>query len=306
MFFTVFNNLVTLLICMIAGFIAKKARLIDDRLSKGLSDLLFSITLPATILVSMQKPFSKEILGDSLLVFTVSGLIYLSGALIGFILAKLFRAKPNEKGIWIFALTFPNVGYMGFPVTEAIFGKDIIFFTSMANMAFNLLVFSIGVLFISQGGKNAEKLNLRAILNLPILTTFLGLVFFVCSVRLPSSVLNAFSMLGNMTTPLSMIIIGSILAKIKLGSVFKGAQSYLIAVFRLVLIPLASFYLCKPLFKNQTHLALVIILASMPVAAVTAIFAAKYEADEVLASQIVFITTVFSMFTIPLLSQLIL
>ncbi len=305
MFWIVFNNLVTLFICMAVGFIAKKVKLIDDRLSKGLSDLLVNITLPATIIVSMQKPFSTEIMGESLIVLFVSAIIYLSGAAIGFLLIKLLKPGFSERGVWYFALMFPNVGYMGFPVSEAIFGKEITFYTSIANMSFNFLVFTLGIIFISKSSKTAQKMNLKAIVfNIPIITTFLGLSFFALSIKVPASVLNAFSMLGNMTTPLSMIIIGAVLAKNKLNTVFKGWKMYVITAFRLIIIPISFFFLLRMFISNQTILNLVIILACMPAAALTAIFAAKYDANELLASQIVFITTLLCLITIPLISLL--
>ncbi len=307
MFFIVFNNLSVLFICMLLGFLAKKFRLFDDSVTKSLSDFLVNITLPSTILISMQKPFSVELLRESVLVLFVSAFIYLSGAVFGYLLIKVFKARPEESGIWIFALVFPNVGYMGFPVSEAVFGKEITFLTSMANMSFNLLVFTVGTMFICMGSGKKQQTNLSSLIfNLPILATLVGIVCFIFSLSFPKPVYNAINMFGSMTTPLSMFIIGIILARINLRTVLSGYKMYIVSAFRLIIIPLLFFYALKPFIQNKTVLGLLILLSCMPAAALTAILAARHNADELFASKLVFITTVFSMITVPLLSVIIL
>ncbi|MGI6189627.1 MAG: AEC family transporter, partial [Caldicoprobacteraceae bacterium] len=112
---------------------------------------------------------------------------------------------------------------------------------------------------------------------------------------------NAASMVGSMTSPLSMLIVGALLANLPFKEMFRGFPVYLGSFVRLIAMPLLFYLILKPFSIPADILNISVILTAMPAAVNTVIFAEKYGGDSELASRIVGISTVLSVMTIPLI-----
>jgi predicted permease len=302
-FNTMVSSLVSLLICLTAGFICRKNGILSDSVNSGLSNLLLNVTLPCTIIINLIRPFSRNLLLEGLLVLLISTLANYAGVFIGFLLTKFLKSSSSEKAVLVFAVAFGNVGYMGFPIIDAIYGQDGMFFAAMVSISFNVMTNTHGVRMFLKS-QQASSFEVRQIFTNPaLIATLMGMIFFLTSFTLPRPVLNGMGLLASMTTPLSMLIIGSLLAKSDIRKIYNDFKVYPAALLRLVVIPILVLA-CKPLIHNQIMLAVLVILAGMPSATLLAIFAERYGTNAEQASKIVFITTVFSLFTIPLLSIL--
>jgi predicted permease len=177
----------------------------------------------------------------------------------------------------------------------------------MANAAFNLLVFTVGIrLFTANSGEKGTAVPAwRMIaLNPALLATLAGFICFVTGFRLPSPVHTCAEMLGGMTSPISMLLVGSILAKSRLRTLFTDIRTLPIIALRLGLIPLAAFFVLRPFITNDMMLGVIVVLAAMPVAAITVIFAEQYKGDTARASRLVALSTVVCVATLPLISML--
>lgn len=311
MFNAFVNSLISLLFCMLVGFICRKIKLLDDTLIAGLTKLLVKVTLPCTVFISLMRPFSRTLLLESVATFFLSGLIYLGGGLLGVLLARLMKANPTEKRVWIFALIFANVGYMGFPVSQAVFGDTGLIYTSMANASFNFLAFTIGVrLFNPKEPGQTDALpgglsGWRMIaFNPALIATLAGFICFVTGFRFPTPILNGASMIGGMTTPVSMLLVGAILAKNKLRSLFADFKILPVIAVRLAVVPLVAFAVLRPWVANPMMLGVIVMLSAMPVASLTAIFAEQYRGDTALASKLVALSTLLCVVTVPFISLL--
>ena len=301
MFTLALKNISVLVICMAMGFIAKKGKIIDEKGIPLLSAILVNITLPCLMLMSMQREFEISLLRVSAVVIAITIMLHMGEWVIAFLVTKLLRADEDESVIWTFSLIFANMSYMGIPVIESMYGQEALFYTSMINMVFNIFVFTLGIKLMQKNG----KVNIKAIfMNKPIIATLLGFLMFVFSIRLPETLGKSLSMMGSMTTPLSMLIIGAILAGNDLKTVFSGWKIYAVTFFRLLVIPLLLLVILKPFIKDPMLIVVLVMLSAMPVAAITAIFAAEYNRRPVLASKMVFISTVLSVFTIPVVAKI--
>jgi hypothetical protein len=300
-FSTFLNSLTALVLCMAAGFAGYKGRVFDDRLVGGLTTLLIALTLPCTIFASMLRPFSRVLLAESAATFFLAGAVFLAGGALAVLLARLLKADPGERRVWQFGLIFANVGYMGFPVCYAIFGEAGMMYVSMANAAFNVLLFTVGVKMFC--GKRAErdKPAWRVILLSPaIVAVGLGFVCFVTGLRPPKPAIDAVGMLGGMTAPISMLLVGCILAKGRLRDVVNDWRVYPLMVARLLVIPLAAYAVLRLFVPNPVMLQVLVVLAAMPVAAISAIFAEKYQQDTALAGRLVVLSTGLCVVSVPL------
>ena len=310
MFSIVLSNLISLCLLMLAGFILRKIRVITDEVNTGLSSILLKVALPCTIIMSMQREFSMEMLAEGGVVFLVALAMHFIAIPIGLLLTRLGRVPMTQRGIWLFALSFGNVAYMGYPVITAIFGDAALFYVAMNNVAFNLLFPTLGYAIVVYGMPKAEPqekadvktLAKRLATNEALIATVVGLALFVTSTRLPAPVGSALTMAGSLTTPVSMMIIGGLLAKNSFKLVFGDFRIYLLAAVRLLAVPLTLWLILRLFVQNPLMLGVMVYLAAMPAGAVLGIVSVQKKADSFAASKVVFMTTVLSLLTIPLIS----
>lgn len=303
MFLTFVSSLTTLAVCIAIGYTGRKAGVLNDQLNSGMSTVLVKIALPCTVFISMMRPFSRTLLMESLATLLISTLVYLSGYIIGMALARIMGASEDEKRVWQFSLVFANVGYMGFPVIHAVFGYEGMIYTSMANASFQVLAFSLGIYLFKKNGDDEVKIDLRSIaLNPALLITFVAFIFFVTGLRLPSVVENGIELVSGMTVPLSMLLVGAILAKSRPLHLVNDPKVLPVIFMRLLGIPLTTFFILRLLVHNPIMLGVIVILAAMPAAALTVIFAEQYKGNTAVASKLVALSSLLCLLTIPLIS----
>jgi hypothetical protein len=297
------GSLTALVLCMAVGFACRLLRLFSDELINGMTSLLLKVTLPCTVFLSMLRPFSRELLLESAATFFLSGLVFLFGGFLAYLLARVMKAPEGERRVWQFALIFANVGYMGFPVCLALYGEESLIYTSMANVSFTLLLFTVGIKLFNPGEGNKTQWR-KIALNPALVAAFFGFACFLSGLRPPPPVHDAAAMLGGMTSPISMLLVGSILAKGKLRDLLDLRIAPVMAV-RLLVIPLAAYWALRPFIHNPLMLGVLVVLSAMPAGAITAIFAEEYKADTILASKLVVVSTLACVATVPLMTLLI-
>ena len=298
----VVNQVIILFLLMVVGFFAMKRYIIDKNTVKKLSEVLVRITLPAMIITSFNREFSKELLanGGIMLVYSLS--IHIFSILLGNI---IFRKYPKSaRDVLKFVTVYSNCGYMGLPILEALYGQTGVFYGSIYIAVFNVFTWTHGIMIFT--GEKDSKSFKKALTNPGIIAVFVGLLIFFFSIKLPYPVIKTFELLGAMTTPLSMLIIGSLIADAEFKKLFSGFTMYYVTAIRLILLPLITLIAFKALGINDTVLlGSSIATAAMPAAANTAVLAERYNGDSHLASRIVAFSTILSMITIPLILSLI-
>ncbi len=307
----------TLVLMMSAGFLAWRLRVLTREAVQALSRFLVDFTLPALIVVSMQRPFSPELRDAAFLTLGISSAVYAVSIPAALLLARALGAPRNSRGTYAFAASFSNVAFMGFPVMEALFGRESLFAVSVNNIPFQVLAFSAGIVMIasghepagngagtdSRGPRSSPRLSFRSLVNPAIVATLLGFGFFLFSVRVGEPLYGALEALGSVTTPLSMVLIGAMLARAKLGRTLGEWRVWVLSAWRLFLHPAALWLILRALGAEGMILAVPVVVAAMPVAANTSILAEVYGGDSETASGLVFITTVLSTLSIPLLAR---
>jgi len=297
----IIEQVLMLFIILLIGAAAKKRGIITADSGRKLSELLLNVTQPFMIISSFQFDFSRDMLLNAGLVFVCSlGIHAISMVVAMFI----YRKYPMpQRNVLKFITVFSNCGFMGFPVLDSVLGSIGVFYGSIYVISFNIFIWTYGVMVFS-GGSGGSSWK-KVFINPGIISVCIGMILFLFSIKLPGPIYKAVSMVGSMTTPLSMLIVGSLLADIKFSELFKGLAVYHGTAVRLAVIPLLSFAVLS-LFPIPDEVRFVsILLPAMPAAANTAIFSEKYEGDSSLASRIIGITTLLSIATIPLIIMLI-
>lgn len=291
------NQVIMLFLIILAGFYARKRNIITGDMTGKLSVMLLQITQPMLIISSFNFEFSGEMLRNAVLVLVMSFCIHLFFMLT----AKfLFVRYPRRiRSVLQFAAVFSNCGFMGFPVLESIFGSRGVFYGALYVIPFNVLALSYGAMIFS--GKS-DKDTIKKILTHPVIISVgIGMLLFLFNISLPGPIARAVSMIGSMTSPLSMLIVGSLLAAIPMREMFWGSEVYVGSAIRLIILPLLVYGLLRLIRLPQDVFQVCVILSAMPAAANTAIFAERFGGDASLSSRVISISTILSILTMPLI-----
>lgn len=293
-------------IMIFLGFLLVKLKLIDISSKKSLSNILVYLVVPFMIVNSyLTTEFDESIAANIGYAFLSSFILLVVGIIVTFIVTIFF--KTDDKPVLQFGLSFSNAAYMGFPLIEAMFGSDGLIYASCFVSVFNILLWTIGYMTVSHNFNLKDAL--KAILKTPVIySLIIGLILFFARVNVPDVISKPLSMIGSMNTPISMIITGMIIASSNIKGVLKNKYLWLTTAIRLVFIPLiclAIVYLLSLCNIDVKVLQIVFILEACPVAAITSIFAIKFNYNEDLAGSCVVVSTLLSIITLPLFTLLI-
>ncbi|MGN1003149.1 MAG: AEC family transporter [Oscillospiraceae bacterium] len=297
-FTNLFNKMLLLLIFIVVGFIAGKTKILDETGSKKLNKVMLYICQPALVIGSVVNTGPDVSTGDILWLIVYALAMNLILLALGFLLVPLMRVRKDERGTYRFMIAFGNVIFMGLPVTTALYGDQVIFLVSICGMPFNLLVYSIGVYLIS--GKGIDRSFFKnTLLNPALIATFAALILFFAGIELPSFIGEAAGSLGDMVIPGAMLLIGATLASVSPRDMLADPHIYLLCLAKLILAPIVVKLLCGLFIQNEMYLNILVVSAAMPTAAITTMFAYEYGSHVSTASRGVFVTTLFSLVTIP-------
>ncbi|NLY90202.1 MAG: AEC family transporter [Firmicutes bacterium] len=291
----IINQILILFFIMVIGFIVRKTGVLTQASTKSLTGFLLNVTCPLTIFISFQIDYTGSMLTAAGQVLIFALFIHFFAFLIGL---ALYRSYPEPaQRVLRFATIFSNCSFMGFPLLESLYGKAGVFYGSFYVFTFNLFVWTIGVRIFT-GGRNPSPVK-EVFTNPNIIAVGLGVVCFLLSIKLPPPVYSALELVGAMNTPLSMLVVGSILTEVKFKEMFSGVALYYGTFVRLVAIPLIAL-LGTNLFNFPSPLqGICVLISATPVAALTTAMAEKYNGDTHLSSRLIFLSTVFSMLTLP-------
>lgn len=284
------------------GYVIRKLNIVSDAINKEIGNLVINVALPAYLIVSMNQPFSMEMLKTSGIFVVMSFAVYAGFSISAKGFSKLIRVQGKERDVFEYTLLFSNVGYMGYPVVQVVFGTQGVFYTAVYNLSFSVLVWSYGVYLMNRNSDHKEKR--KGFLNPGLVAVLIGFTLFAFSIELPVPISATLKMIGDTTTPLSMMFIGFILAQTEMGAIMREWKVFAISFIRLIVQP-ASVWLVLRLFGVEGMLLNIpVLIAAMPAAVNTAIIASKYGSDYQLAAKLIYISTLLSVVTIPIVVRL--
>lgn len=294
--------MMTLFALVIVGYVGGKQGYLGGDFDRQLSKLVINITCPALILSSAmtgELPDRRFIL--PLLLISVITYIVLAG--IAFILPRYLTKKKDDEGVLGFALMFGNVGFMGYPVVASIFGHEAVFYAAVLNVVNTFAVFTIGTILVT--GKSeveGERFQKKVLYSTPMLAAYLTMAIVALEIdNIPEAISQPLTMLGNITVPAALLIIGSSMSQLSLRALLGNFSVYATALFRLAILPIGVYYLCILLGFSEFVVNINTVVIAMPVATYGTILCLKYGKDTTTITEVTFITTLLSMVSIPLL-----
>jgi len=296
----VFGQVLIVFILMMLGFLSFKLKITSKEAAAYFSSFGMKVTLPCLILSSFLRPFTSELLGQAGVALGVAFIVYSFAFLVAWVYPYILRMKGPERGVHRYAVIVPNSGFMGFPVVEAVLGSFYLFHVAIFNVPLGLLGFSIGLWLIAKEGGKAPAISWKLFFNPPVVATFAGFALFLFSIQLPGPLEQSIRMVGGVTTPLFMVIIGISIAQADIKRLLGRWRVYVTTVMRLVIVPVLTGLLCYVLGIRGNLLMLLVLLTAMPVASTTSVIATMYDVAVDEASSVVVFSTILSAVTIPI------
>jgi len=295
--------LLMFLIIILIGYILRSKNKIHENLQNDLSFILMKITLPCLIFASIAQPFNQSLMQQGVGTFAIMLVCLLIGSIVGFISMKVFHVEPGQRGIWLLGVTFSNICFMGYPVINTMYGSHGMFIASFANIAFNITYYTFGAMMVI-GKKEKEPFDWKGVfLNNIMISILVGLIFYFARIEVGGFVKNTINTVGNLTTPLAMLIIGLKLGEFPLKEVFNNIKQYQLCLVRLILFPIVivCFFKILPIEQNSLMLIVLIILNAMPMSANSTAMANMYGGDAAFAAKATTLSSILCLITLPII-----
>lgn len=292
----VFVQVLIIFILMLLGFVLVKTRMMDEKTTSQMTNVVLSVVIPCVLIDAYQKEFTKELAAGLFL----SALLALITHIIGIVISTLIFRKEDtlRYRINIFSSVYSNCGFMAIPLLSSTLGTDGVFYGSAYLAIFTILAWTHGIC-LYQG--DVREIPVRKILLNPgIIGVTVAIILFVLGIKLPYIINESVEHLAALNTPMGMMLTGAYLTKVDFKKAFKNVSLYVVAFLRLILIPVIALITAKLMRLDPVAVKAVFISAACPTASIAALFASRYKLDAAYATELVAVTTLFSVVTIPL------
>jgi hypothetical protein len=301
-------------VLVLIGYITAKAGIITQEISRGLSNIVIKICLPLLIFTTVSTlNVTPETFKGGVTVLISSYIALIVFYLFGTASSKMLDLQGATRNVYTVHMMFGNIVYLGYPLFNSLFpGGEGILYAVFYHIASTSLMWTWGVYLINKHlTENMGIKALKSLINQNIIAFILGLIVFFLKLELPTIIFKPLNSLGGATTNLSMLFVGSTLAHVQVRNAFSKISIYILASIKMILTPLlflAVFLMIERIFNLQiNHIikTVIVLEVAMPCMANVAIVARSYDSDYTYATECVFLTTIFSIFSLPLLAYII-
>lgn len=298
-----FQQMIAFFIFMLIGFYMRKKSVLDEKGASALSWLIANVANPALILSGAMSG-GGAIPAKDLLITLGTGIgLYASTVVIAYFIPIILRVPHREVGIYRNMTVFTNIGFMGYPLINALMGPKAVLYASVFIMPFHFLIYTYAIHnFEYYAGRETSKFSPKVLLNVGIIASLIAIALNFIQPTLPMFVTTTVTHLSNLTAALSMINIGSFVAGMKLKTLVTDRKLNLFSGLRMVLIPVAGTFIMKALIHDHQLLTIAMITLAAPTGSMAAIMANQHDPDSDLTVRGVALNTVLSVLTIPLVS----
>ena len=312
LFLTSLESIVPIIALIVLGYFLQVKGWFHNDFGNDLSKLIMNVAMPVSIFVSVLKYLTLE-----KLMSLSGGLIYTFiafalGYIVAFLSVKVLKVAPGRRGTVINTFVNANTIFIGLPLNIALFGDDALAYFLIYYITNTISTWTLGVFLMTSDSKDGKKkqeskFNWKKLLPAPLLGFIVSVVFLVINISLPSYVSNTLSYVGGLTTPLSLIYIGIVLAKAGIKTIHFDKDSILALVGRFILSPLLMFLVLKWMAPQMAtaEYQTFMIQSATPALAVLPILANQGDGDVEFSTNIVTLSTILFVIVIPIIQTFI-
>lgn len=298
----IFNQLITMAVVMVIGFVGAKSKYFEESLQDNISKIILRITMPLLVLTTLSgRTLEASMLKNALYMVAAEVVVMLTLFAIGKLSGSLFRMPEQVRSVHTCMMTFGNAGFVGYPLITALYGEEGLFYAVIFCLAHDMIFYSLGMFTMARSSGGTILEALKKLINPVAIAFLIGFMMLLFGLRLPELIHNTMAQVGAMTTSLSLVYVGMALAQIDFRAIYKRFGLYLIVLFKMILLPALAVLLLTKWGMNPMVLAILAIELSMPAQPSLGVFASQMGADPGYATEGIFLTTVLSMATLPAL-----
>ena len=272
----------TLFAMILVGMFLRKRGIIDESGKKCLTDLCVNVIIPCSIVKSCLVAFDPGLM--------------LCGVLNKFLYN---RYGEQQKKVLQYCTLVSNGGFLGNPVAEGVYGDMGLLYASLFLIPMRVVMWSMGTSYFVAGDTDKKKVIKNVLTHPCLVAVYIGLFLMFTQIPLPGVVEKAVRSIGGCNSAITMFLVGTILAEVKLRDLVDGT-ALVYSVLRLGILPLIAWGVSLAVGMEPVATGVAVLMTGMPAGATAAIFAARYNSDAPFAARCVVLSTLFSMLTIPL------
>lgn len=291
-----------LFVYMMIGYVACKKEYFDQEFGKKLSWLVVNVANPMlaiSAVVNNEEQIAKK---DFYVTVLLAICFYAFFLILAQILPRLIGVQKSDIGVYKMMTTFNNIGFMGFPVIAAAYGNGALIYAVPFSIMFNILCYTWGIQTLCGGG---EKGNWKRIINIGTISGIISIVLFFMQIPVPKMICSLSAGLSNLTGPLSMLVIGISIAAMELKDLFTDVKLLKFALIKLLAVPVAAMLLVCQVIDNWLICEVFLVMMATPAASMCAMLSQQYGGDYELAAKGVALTTILSVVTMPIVSEIV-
>ena len=299
----ILHQMLAFLFFMLVGFTMRRKNILDEKGTSAISWLIINVANPALILSGAISGDGVIPASDLLKTLGAGILLYAAMIIIAFFIPKILHVSKRETGIYRNMTVFTNIGFMGFPLVNALLGAKAVLYTSIFIMPYHILIYTYAIWnFERYAGSKNSKFNPKSIPNIGVIASLLAIILNFTQPPLPMFLKTAVSHLSNSTGTLSMINIGAFMAGLELKKLVSDKQLAVFCGIRMLIIPIIGTLFMKLFVHDSLLLTIGMITMAAPTGSMVAIMANRYDPNSDLSVRGVSLSTLISVITIPLVS----
>lgn len=303
-FETIINSILTLGLAMLIGFICVKTGYIKTEVKDAISKIIIRVTLPLLMITSLTKlTLDKTKVINSvttvIAALIIIGILYIAGVLC----AKLFKLEKPKAAIHICMTCFGNVVFIAYPLIQALYGDEGLLYAALFAFANDCWLWTAGVYTMSRvkGSGGSFTANLKRLITPATIGFLISLFMLITGLRFKGIIKDVLTNVGGITTYLSMLFIGMTLAMVDFRHIYKRVSLFALTLVKMLIIPVLLILVLKNIPIDPLVKSVLVLQTGIPTSTVLVILTTDYDCDTVYSAEGVFITTLLSLGTLPLL-----
>ena len=295
--FIIFQKLLVLFGFMLIGYLSYKKKWISDDTSSQISGLIVNIFNPALIISGVIGSVGNGNWNLVIMDLILAVILFVVLILISPAFVRILGVKKDERNIYAVMLIFSNLGFMGIPIIEELYGREAIFYVALYLFEKERAM---------QTGQKAKIIfHWKKMINPGMVACLAALLIFAFQIDAPAPAVSFVQYLGNAAIPLSMIITGVSLAKMPLIEVFKDIKMYQFTFLKMLVIPMIAAFAIRLFHLDPVLSGIMVLMFGMPNGSMAVMMAIDYGLDSSICSRGIVLTTLLSIITLPIVAYLI-
>ena len=296
----IFEQVLMLFVFIVIGYVLAKTGIVKSEHTEIISKLLVYVFLPANIVKTFIRNCTVGYVSENYVLILYSFVIIAIFAIAARFAARLFTKKADEYGIYEYSLIIPNFGYMGYAFVGALFGEAGLMDAMMFSMPISIYTYTIGYCILS-----GKPFTPKSLLNPTMISLTVGMILGLLGVGdvTPPIVYSVLDTAAACMAPVSMLLVGLVLADFKLASILRDPRTYIISALRLLLIPIGLGALLS-LFAPPVVVTTAILLYAMPCGLNTVVFVKNAGGNCEIGAGLALVSSVLACASIPFVTYL--